>query len=246
MKFISSFVALLCAVVVTSCTDAKALTLEEMTVSYSADSMSIRVPIKVPVGADSAVVTLTLVPGGTKTLKAIQPTTALVFTVAAAPYGQSFTAQACGRPYWGTAPGTSSCNQKQTFTRNAPSDTLTWPDPMTLSLGQWPDSASVALIRKAWSDAIGHGPLGPNLEWADWGQALLVRPAANCSGACVDGVLTDTSTWSLATRNWHEVYWQNKYFAEHGVRYRQWWDSVKACHCDVYLPIDSSAPGAKI
>lgn len=246
MKLISLLTLLLCAAVVSSCTDAKAMTIEEMSISYAADSMSIRVPIKVPVGADSAVVTLTLVPGGAKTLKAISLATALVFTFPAVPFGQSFTAQACGKPFWGTAPGTQSCNVKQTFVRSTPTDTLTWPDPMTLSLGQWPDSTSIALIKRAWTDAIARGPLGTNLEWADWGSALLVRPTAECDSMCTAGVLTDTFTWSLATRNWREVYWQVKNFAA-SAKHRRWWDSTKACGgCRVMLPIDSSAPGAKI
>ena len=256
-RFMGLMITLLCFVGVTSCTDAKALTLEDMSVSYLADSMAIRVPIKVPVGSDSAVVTMTLVPGGTKTLKATPQTIALVFTFPAAPYGQPFTAQACGKPYWGTAAGVQSCNVKQTFTRKAPSDTLTWPDSMTISQMTWPDSASLALINKADADAM---PLGPLAVMTTADSVLMIDTVtvndsvfviephygpggehliwARWGNAILTLQATNDANVGLAARNWREIRTQALAFVT-SPKHRQWWDSVKVCNCTVYLPVDS-------
>lgn len=245
---------LLLATVVNACHDAAALTLERMTVTVAGDSLHVRVPATLPAGADSAVITLTLTPGGPKTATLKAPGTALTFAYVKPAEGSSFTFKACGIAYHLGVAGPSSCNSSQSYTVpiTAPG-AITWPDSMTISQMIWPDSASVALMRAAFADALPAGPLavisGPDTiatgEWARWDDALLIRPGPGCTAACLDMWVRDTAPHSLAERNWQEVYWQARTFAANPTHH-VWWDSVKACGgCAVYFPIDPTAPGAK-
>lgn len=184
-------VVALLALPVAACPSADALTLDDMTVSFGADSMSVRVPVAIPAGADSATVTLTLVPGGAKTLTARAQATALVFTFPAAAFGEPFTAQACGAPWWGQAKGATSCNARQAFTRAVPGDTLTWPDSMTLSAAlrgaKLVDTALIALTTGETCPA----------EIRDYHRAMLIASRAgaaqspNCATVFAEDVARD-------------------------------------------------------
>lgn len=127
-------------------------------------------------------------------------------------------------------------------------------DSVTLSAWHWPDSGSIAFMRQAFRDALPRGPLYAVTatdtiivaEWAQWGNALLLRPGQQCDRTCDSLLVGDTFPYSLAQRNWEEVYWEALAFARH-PRHVAWWQQVKACGgCQVFLPIDSTAPGAKL
>lgn len=230
MKRLAYFLAAIAAaVLIESCTDAQALTVEAARVTLAADSIHVRVPIAVPAGADSARITLTLTPGGARTLTASPLATALTFAFAAPAEGASIALQACGTAYrMGTA-GPQSCNTVQHWTRPvAAPGPVTWPDTMQISAMQFPDSASLALIGEAETDALllPTGDTLASVRWLRWGTAFWPR-----------GV-RDTNTW-------REVSWQAMAFAR-SAPHRDWWQQVKSCGgCTVYLPFDGSLPGAK-
>lgn len=126
-------------------------------------------------------------------------------------------------------------------------------DSTVISQMVWPDSASLALMDFAFSDALPHGPLywirGPDTlyvnEWAYWGDALLLRPGPDCNAECKFNLTADTNKNSFAYSNWIEIKHQALAFTN-SPKHRLWWDSTKACGgCAVYLPIDTTVPGAK-
>lgn len=247
-----------------SCTpDAKAMTLKNMVVEEFADSIHISVPLSLPVGADSAHVTVTVTPGGSLTRTASALAGTLVFVFVKPTVKISF--QACGVAFDNGVPGAQTCNTAQTWT--PATGVITWPDTMKISQMVWPDSASQALVSMAFADALSLGPLkvltpadsvltidtvrvndsvfviephygaaGSHLDWAKWGNALVIR-----------GSTTHDTAWiSWDARNWREVRSEAIVFAS-SPKHRAWWDSVKACGgCEVYLPVDSSAPDAKL
>jgi hypothetical protein len=170
--------ALLLAAPLTSCTDAAAMDLGSMSVELFADSIHVRVPFVIPAGADSAVVTLTLTPGGTQTRTARGQSVALVYAFAAPAEGATISLRACGHAYRGTTAGPESCNATQQWTRpfSAPG-AIQWPDSMTISAMQWPDSASVALIARV----------------------MALGEPDGIAGVYDDSLLYDTTTGALAT-----------------------------------------------
>lgn len=246
-----------------ACEPAKAMTLNEMTVKEFADSIHISVPLVLPVGADSAHVTVTLTPGGALTRTTTAQAGALVFAFAKPTVKISF--QACGVAFDNGVPSLQTCNTAQTWT--PATGTITWPDTMKVSQMVWPDSASQALVNMAFADALSigsfkvltpadsmlvidtvrvndsvfviephYGAVVSHLDWARWGNALVIR-----------GSTTHDTAWiSWDARNWREVRNEAIAFAT-SPRHRQWWDSVKACGgCEVYLPVDSAATAVKL
>lgn len=204
----------LLAIPLASCTDASALTLDRMVVTQAGDSLMVRVPLRVPAGADSARITLTVTPGGMASATAQPQAVALVFTVPGPAEGATVTLRACGVAYRHGVAGPSSCNAQQSYTRPInPPGPITWPDTMTISQMTFPDSASLALMEQAEADAIPAATVG--IPWVRWAGALWVRG-------------------DRGVHSWQEVREQAVRFAL-SPRHRMWWDSTKACGCDVYL-----------
>ena len=216
---------LLAAVFIAACVDANALTLDKMSVTQAGDSIVVRVPLRVPSGADSARITLAVNPGGTASATAMPQAVALVFTLPGPAEGQTVTLQACGVAYRKGVAGPSSCNTEQRYTRpvTAPGP-VTWPDTMTIAAMTFPDSQSLALMARAEADAVPAATVG--IPWVRWARALWVRG-------------------DRGEHSWQEVREQAMRFAA-SPRHRMWWDSTKACGCDVYLrPEQPYPPGYK-
>jgi hypothetical protein len=179
MRRLFLLAGLLALVPLASCRDADALTLDHMRVTLFADSIHVTVPLAVPVGADSARITLTVTPGGSFTRSASAQAVSVTFATLAPAEGATITLKACGIAYKKGVAGPNSCNAQQSWTRpvTAPGP-VTWPDSMVISaLDSSKPVGDLAVLLMATGETC-------PAEWRDYHRALLIAPRGPQSATC--------------------------------------------------------------
>lgn len=191
MRRLFLLAGLLALVPLASCRDAEAVELDAMRVTLFADSIHVTVPLAVPVGADSARITLTVTPGGSFTRSASAQAVSVTFATLAPAEGATITLKACGIAYKKGVAGPNSCNAQQSWTRpvTAPGP-VTWPDSMVISALRDSRLVDTALI------ALTTGETCP-AEIRDYRRAMLIAPRAgatqspNCATVFAEDVARD-------------------------------------------------------
>jgi hypothetical protein len=189
MRRLFLLAGLLALVPLASCRDAEAVELDAMRVTLFADSIHVTVPLAVPVGADSARITLTVTPGGSFTRSASAQAVSVTFATLAPAEGATNTLKACGIAYKKGVAGPNSCNSQQSWTRpvTAPGP-VTWPDSMVISALRDSRLVDTALI------ALTTGEVCP-AEIRDYHRAMLIAPRSGTpqSDHCVTVFETDVA-----------------------------------------------------